>query len=104
MEAKEAEETYPTVPNPVTVEAKEVLRNPLETKFNKLGAETKPAVRKASVVELREVSKKDVLTKFNKLGAETKPAVWKNRVVEAREALETYPTVPNPITVEVRFG
>ena len=41
---------------------------------------------------------------MSKLGAETNPAVWKNRVVDAKEALDTYATVPRPITVEVRFG
>jgi hypothetical protein len=36
------------------VELREVLRNGVETKFNRLGAETKPAVWKNSVVEARE--------------------------------------------------
>ena len=69
------------------MEAKEVLRKPVETKVNKLGAETNPAVWKNCVVELREVFKNAVLTKLRRLGAETNPAVWKNCVVELREVL-----------------
>jgi hypothetical protein len=44
-----------------------------------------------------------VETKFNKFGELTNPAVWKKRVVDTKDTLETYPTVPKPITVEVRF-
>ena len=45
-----------------------------------------------------------VETKFKRFGAEINPAVWKNCVVEARDVVEIYPTLPNPITVDVRLG
>jgi hypothetical protein len=44
VEAKEALETYPAVPRPVTVDVNCVCKKEVETKFNKFGAETNPAV------------------------------------------------------------
>jgi hypothetical protein len=38
----------------VIVEAKDILRNGVETKVNKLGADTNPAVWKNCVVETKE--------------------------------------------------
>ena len=54
METRERELTYPADPNPVAVDAKDVLRKAVETKVNKLGAETNPAVWKNNVVEARD--------------------------------------------------
>jgi hypothetical protein len=69
-------ETYPAVPNPVTVEASCVSRKVVDTKLVRLAVETR-------------FTKLAVETKLARLGVETTP-----------ETLETYPDVPNPLTVD----
>jgi hypothetical protein len=45
-------------------------------------------------------NKKGVETNVKRFGAETNPAVWKNCTVELRDAVEIYPDVPSPVTVD----
>jgi hypothetical protein len=60
VETRESEEIYPEVPRPVTVEARRVSKNPVETKFTKLGVETR-------------FKRFGVDTKFKRFAVETRP-------------------------------
>jgi hypothetical protein len=78
VEARESVETYPTVPNPETVDIKRLsIPIPITVEVT---------------VEANSVGSMKLLT-----------YAWSPWVVETKERVETYPVAPRPSTVDTRF-
>ena len=89
VETNEKEEIQVAVPKPMTVEAKRVSKNPVltrftklgdEIKFNKLGDETKfrrlgLETRLRRLGDETKVNKLGVETRFNRFGVDTSPPI-----------------------------